>query len=114
MEVKKRSKVETEIIIERLEKEAEETNKKIKKLFTDKTNKKIREIVHPILDSDNTIENDLDNLHDLMFKYLTIDEGQIPSDVMWPFTETYNSLRSFLKNMKPLEKEYTERWNNQS
>lgn len=52
-----------------------------------------------------TLDNHLDNLHDIMIEWLSIDEGFRPTDVLGSTLNTYNSLRDLLKKLKPIEKE---------
>lgn len=52
-----------------------------------------------------TIDEHLNNLHDMMIEWLSYDGGTRRKNILYSTVNSYNSLRLFLQNLKPIEKE---------
>ena len=68
------------------------------------------EIVKPIFFGDNSIQKHMDNLHDMMIKYLYSELEGFEEDIKWSYMETYLGLRETLGNLIAVEKEQEEYW----
>lgn len=66
-------------------------------------------IVHNLI-TGKKIQEHLDNLHDVMIDWLTLDVGSRDSEYQDSITVTYQSIREMLIKLKPIEKEYDLYW----
>lgn len=62
-----------------------------------------KEIIEPILMTDNNIDKHIENLHEIMITWLFEHSDGFHEDIKFSYRETYESLREFLQHLKPIE-----------
>jgi hypothetical protein len=68
------------------------------------------EIIDPIFSCDNTIQDHLDNLNELMIYWLTVNNLIRKDDEVFSTHNTYYALKDILNNLKPVEVERNLYW----